>query len=74
MESVLKNHPESAIPSCVRHFRVTTGEGTVIAEVSEHHQTRWRLDLLEPLLTNAVVVEILETWGGLPAVYEIRCY
>ena len=74
MESVLEDHPECAITSCVRHFRVTSGDGTLLADVGEHHQTRWRLDLHESLLTDTVVIEILETWGALPAIYEVRCY
>jgi hypothetical protein len=74
MESVLKNHPESAMPCCVRSFKVSTGDGAVLSEVNDHHQTRWRLDLPEPLKTSAIVVEILDTWGSLPAIYEVRCH
>jgi hypothetical protein len=74
MESVLMGHPECAIPSCVRCFRVSTGEGVILAEVSEHHQSRWRLELPEALNTSAILVEILDTWGGLPAIYEVRFY
>lgn len=74
MESVLMTHPERAIPSCVRHFKVSTGEGVVLADVKEHHQSRWQLKLPAPLITNAIVVEILDTWADLPAIYEVRCY
>jgi FAD-dependent oxidoreductase family protein len=74
MESVLMTHPECAMPACVRHFRLLSAEGTVLADVNEHHQSRWRLDLAEPLHTSAIVLEILKTWGGLPAIYEVRCY
>jgi hypothetical protein len=74
MESVLMTHPEFAIPSCVRQFRVSSAEGVVLADVSEHHQSRWRLQLPEPLHTSAIVVEILDTWGSLPAIYEVRIY
>jgi hypothetical protein len=74
MESVLMTHPECAMPACVRHFKLLSAEGTLLAEVNEHHQSRWRLDLAEPLHTNAIQLEILETWGGLPAIYEVRCY
>ena len=74
MESVFMTHPESAMPCCVRHFRVTSAEGVVLAEVKEHHQSRWRLELPTPVTTDAIVVEILETWGGLPAIYEVRVY
>jgi hypothetical protein len=62
------------MPFCVRHFRLLSAEGTVLAEVNEHHQSRWRLDLAEPLHTRAIILEILETWAALPAIYEVRCY
>jgi hypothetical protein len=74
MESVLLTHSEIAMPSCVRHFKVSDGEGTLLADVEEHHQSRWQLQLSEPRITNAIVVEILDTWGSLPAIYEVRCY
>lgn len=74
MESVLMTHPECAIPSCVRHFRVSSAEGVLLAEVREHHQSRWYLELPGSVITNAIVVEILDTWGSLPAIYEVRFY
>jgi hypothetical protein len=74
MESVLMTHPEVAMPFCVRHFKVSSGDGVVLAEVKDHHQSRWHLELPEPLQTNAIQLEILDTWGGMPAIYEVRCY
>jgi hypothetical protein len=73
METVLMTHPEFAIPSCVRHFTVKDGDGFVLADVKDHHHSRWQLHLPEPRVTREIVVELLETWGGLPAVYEVRC-
>jgi hypothetical protein len=46
----------------------------VLVDVKEHHQSRWQLKLPAPLITNAIVVEILDTWADLPAIYEVRCY
>ena len=74
MESVLMGHPETAMPSCVRHFKVLTAEGILLAEVNDHHQTRWRINLAEPVHTKAIILEIFGTWGSLPAIYEVRCY
>lgn len=74
METVLKEHSEAAIPSCVRRFRISDRDGRQLAEVAENHHTRWRLDLPEPVCTDAITLEILETWGGLPAIYEARFY
>jgi hypothetical protein len=73
METVLMTHPEYAIPSCVRHFTVMDGDGVVFADVREHHQSRWQLQLPEPRVTREIIVELLDTWGGLPAIYEVRC-
>jgi hypothetical protein len=74
METVLMAHPETAMPSCVRHFKITDGEGRLLAEVEENRHTLWRLDLPKPICTKAIAMQILETWGGLPAIYEARFY
>jgi hypothetical protein len=74
MESVLMTHPERAMPGCVREFRITCGNGATLAHVLEHHQSRWQLHLPEAVSTNSITLEILQTWGGLPAIYEVRVY
>ncbi|WP_119070486.1 FAD-dependent oxidoreductase [Aggregatilinea lenta] len=75
MESVLLGHPERMMPFCVRHYRITDGHGTVLAERDDNHQTRGTITLDEPVLTDSLTVEILGVHGDVPAaVFEVRCY
>ena len=39
METVQRGHPESAMPFCVKRYRLTNGNGSVFAEVEDNHQT-----------------------------------
>ncbi len=74
MESVLMGHPERAMPFCVRHFRILDGQGRVLAECEDNHQTRRAVDLPEPVLTESLHVECLATWGGAPAaLFRVSC-
>ena len=74
MESVLMTHPEHVMPGCVTAFRVVTDEGDILAEIAEHHQTRWVLKLTEPVFTAGLRIEILGRGPAPPAVFEVRCY
>jgi len=73
MESVLMGHPERVMPGCVTAFAVRTAEGEVLAEVTEHHHTRWQLSLPQPVTTAGIDL-MLRAWGPAPpAVFEVRC-
>jgi len=63
LESVQWGHPERAVPQCVKAFRVKDGQGRVLVEVAENHQSRFTLNLEAPLQTEAVTVEILAMNG-----------
>jgi hypothetical protein len=76
MESCLWNHPERAMPFCVKRYRITDGDGDVLVEVAENHVTR-RTHVLEPAVTtDRLTIQCLESWGqGVPvALFEVRCY
>lgn len=73
MESVLMTHPESTMPGCVTAFSVTTDEGTVLAHVTENHQTHWRLHLAEPIQTRGLRIDLLGRGPAPPALFEVRC-
>ena len=74
MESVLRGHPERAMPACVRHFQLLAGE-QVVAEATDHHQTRAMLRFDPPLTANELTLRALTTHGGAPpAIFELRCY
>lgn len=74
METLLMTHAELAMPACIRRFRILDATGTVIAQVEENHHTRCRITLPVEVITDAISLEILESWGALPAIYEVRCY
>ncbi len=74
MESVLMGHPERDMPFCVCHYRICSGEGKLLADVRDNHQTRNRITLQEPVTTDSIHLEILETHGAPAAILEVRCY
>jgi hypothetical protein len=74
MESVLITHPERVMPGCVRAFRVSTAEGVTLAEVEEHHQTRWTLPLATPVTTVGLRIDILQRGAAPPAIFNISCF
>ncbi|WP_145808255.1 FAD-dependent oxidoreductase [Kribbella amoyensis] len=74
MESVLYGQPEDAMPHCVRDFRVRSG-ARVLAEVHDHHQSRWTLVLDEVVSTDELIVEVEAVNGAAPAaIFSVRCY
>jgi len=74
MESVLWDHPERAMPFCVRHYVVRAGD-RVVAEQKHNHQTRNSIILDPPIETDELSVEVVAAHGDVPAaLFEIRCY
>jgi hypothetical protein len=73
MESVLLGHPERVMPGCVTRFELRTAEGKIIAAVSEHHQTHWRMTLPEPVTTTGIELVILGRGPAPPAVFGVSC-
>ena len=75
MESVLMGHPERGMPFCLKHYRVLDGSGQIIAEVTDNHQTRRTMRWQQPVLTDRLTIECLESWGPVPAtLFEVRAY
>ena len=75
MESVLMGHPESAMPFCVKHYRILTSDQELIAEVTNNHQTRNQIAFGSPIVTNQVTIELVAVHGDVPpALFEVRCY
>ncbi len=75
MESVLMTHPESAMPFCVKHYRLCDSSEQAIAEQSDNHQTCNTLLLDPPIVTDRLAIHLLESHGPVPAsLFEIRCY
>jgi hypothetical protein len=75
MESVLLTHPETAMPFCVRDYRVLDAQGSVVAEVRDNHQTLNHLAFEPPLTTDSLTIEVLARHSAAPAaIFEVRCY
>ena len=74
MESVLMGHPERNIPFCIKRYRIMAADGRVLHSCTENHQTRNTILLPEPIVTNELRVEVLETHGAPAALFELRCY
>jgi len=73
MESVLMGHPERVMPACVTAFEVRASD-KVLAHVEENHQTRYTLNLAEPITTGELTLSILGHGDAIPAIFEVRCY
>ena len=75
MESVQWGHPETAMPFCVKHYRIKDAAGNVVAECSDNHQARNRITFDAPITTTRLAIEILKSHGAVPAaVFEVACY
>jgi hypothetical protein len=75
METVQWGHPDRAMPFCVKHYRVRDGQGNVVAECADNHQTRNVIKLASAIATDRLTIECLGTHSGAPAaILEVRCY
>jgi hypothetical protein len=76
MESCLWNHPERAMPFCVKHYEITEASGAVLASVRDNHVTRRTHVFDKPVTTDRLTIQCIEVWGkGVPAaVFEVRAY
>jgi hypothetical protein len=75
MESVLMPHPERVVPFCVKSFRLKLADGTTIASIEDNHLGKVTISLEQPVVSDQVILEILET-NGAPcgAVFAIQCF
>lgn len=75
MESVQWGHPDRGMPFCVKHYRVLDGQGNLLAEQKENHQTVNVIRLEKPVITDRIVIEFLGSHGSVPAaLFQVRCY
>jgi hypothetical protein len=75
MESVLWGHPESVMPFCVRHWRLKDGDGTLLAEGRDNHQSMIRITLDKPVTTDRLVLEVDHPSDPVPAaIFAWRAY
>lgn len=75
METVTRGHPEDVMPFAVKHFRLRNGDGAVLAEVTDNHQTVNRIEFDEPIEIDHLQVEVVASHGDAPAaVFALHCY
>jgi hypothetical protein len=74
MESVLMGHGERAMPFCVRHYRICDDLGRLLHTATDNHQTVNEIVLSKPARTRQLLIEILETHGGLPTIFGVSCF
>ncbi|WP_455383408.1 FAD-dependent oxidoreductase [Salinispira pacifica] len=75
METVLRGHPDRAMPCCVRDYELLSDGGEVIYRGSDNHQSINRIRLSSPCSTLSLTFRAHSTWGDAPpALFEIRCY
>ncbi|MCY3799583.1 MAG: FAD-dependent oxidoreductase, partial [Chloroflexi bacterium] len=75
METVTRGHPEDIMPFAVKHFRLRNGNGAVLAEVMDNHQTVNRFEFDEPIEIDHLQVEIVESHSDAPAaLFALQCY
>ncbi len=72
MESVLRGHPENAVPFCVKAFRILDDQDRVLREEQDWHQARLELCFEEPVTTRALKIQVPETWGAPATILEVR--
>jgi hypothetical protein len=73
MESVLLEHPERVMPGCVTSFRVETAEGVILADVREHHQSRFSVRFDTPVSTSGITLRILAHGAAPPSIFQVEC-
>jgi hypothetical protein len=75
MESVLMGHPERRMPFCVERYRMLDDCGRVIAACSDNHQARNIINLVPPITTRRLRIELTAGAPNVPAaLFEVRCY
>ncbi|WP_205509904.1 FAD-dependent oxidoreductase [Longitalea arenae] len=75
MESVLMQHPETAMPFCVRSYRIKDDAGNIIITRTGNYQTRNKITFATPVTTSRLIIEVEHPTEEVPAaVFAVRCY
>ena len=75
MESVQYGHPETAMPFCVKHYRIKDATGNIVAESKDNHQSRNWITFDAPMNTKRLTIEVLDSHAMVPAaLFELACY
>src|SRR5690606_26733782 len=75
MESALMGHPEDTMPFCVKNYTITDGQGHIVHEQTDNHQTINRIKLSEPLTTDKLTICLKKPDMHIPAaLFAVLCY
>ena len=75
METTLRGHPEDVMPFVVKNYRLTDGNGKTLAQVTNNHQTVNTIRFDEPVETDHLQLEVLDSAGDAPAaLFALHCY
>jgi hypothetical protein len=74
MESVQFGHYDSAMPFCVKAFRIVDDKNNVIASEPDNHQAMYEIRFDKPVATTTLRIELLETRTAPAALFGVRCY
>ncbi len=75
MESVIRYHPERAVPFTVRDFQLEGDTGEVLAVVADNYLARREVRLEKPVSLRRLTLRVLDTHGAYPvAVFGIGVY
>ena len=75
METTLWGHPEDVMPFAVKHYRLRDSDGELLAEVTDNHQTVNRIEFDEPIETDGLQIELVESHGDAPAaLFALQVY
>ena len=75
MESVLMTHPETAMPLCVKHFRILDAGKNILYEEENNYQAQSTVLFKSAVETDELTLECVASHGNSPAaVLDLRCY
>jgi hypothetical protein len=67
MENVQMGHHDSAMPFCVREYRVSDDQGNVLYQTTTNHQTINRILFSDTLITKTIIIELKHPSALTPA-------
>ena len=67
METAQFGHPEDIMPHCVRAYTIRTGDGTILHQAADNHQTINRVRLDTPVVSDELIIELAHPSADTPA-------
>ena len=75
METVTRGHQQDVMPFAVKHYRLRNGNGDLLAEVRDNHQTVNRIEFAPAVETDRLRLELIEIQGAAPAaLFALHCF